>query len=148
MSITAKMYGQTALTLADKLLDWNSDTVKCVLLTNTYTPNQDTHTTYAHLETSANETSGTGYATGGVTLTACSAAYTASSNETILNADDAAWTTASFTARTAVVYSLGTTASNSYLWGYFQFSADETVAAGTFTIQWHATDGLFKITAS
>jgi len=145
MSVISKMYGNAALKMANKELDWDSDTIKVSLLTNAYTPDQDLHVYYSDCEPSANETSGTGYAAGGVTMTGLTASYTALTNVVKLDAADVSWETASFTARTAVLYSVKTSNDTSPLWGYFQFSADETASAGTFAITWNAS-GIFNLT--
>lgn len=141
------MYGLAAISLANKQLDWDSDTVKVALMLDTYTPDQDAHQYLSDCIPTANETSGAGYTTGGVALTGLTASYTAAGNIIKLDAVDASWTSASFTARTAVVYTVGTTASDSALWGYFQFSANETVSNGTFTITWNAS-GIFQFTVA
>lgn len=94
-----------------------------------------------------NEISGTGYSAGGVTLANKAASYTGGTNVVALDADDAQWTTASFTARYAVIYKSTGTSSTSPLLGYVDFGADQTVSSGTFTIQW-ASDGVLKITAA
>jgi hypothetical protein len=114
------------------------------LTTSAYTPAQDTHNFFDDV---TNEITGTGYTAGGVTLAGKTTAYDATSNETRLDANDASWTTASFTARRAVVYKDTGTASTSPLLGYVDFGGDQTVSSGTFTIQWDAT-GVLKITAA
>jgi len=47
-------------------ITWASDTIKCALLTASYTPNLGTHIHWSDI--SANEVSGTGYTAGGATL--------------------------------------------------------------------------------
>jgi hypothetical protein len=145
MPVTSKMYGNAALKMVNKELDWDSDTVKVALLTSSYTPDQDAHVYYSDCEPSANETSGTGYSTGGAELSGLTASYTAATNVVKLDASDVSWETASFTARTAVLYSEKTSNDTSPLWGYFLFSADETASSGTFAISWNA-DGIFTLT--
>lgn len=55
-------------------VDYLSDTLKCMLMTNTYSVNLDTHETKADI---TNEVSGTGYTAGGVTLASKTSTYTA-----------------------------------------------------------------------
>lgn len=125
-------------------LDWLSDTIKVMLTTSTYVPNQDTNEFKSDV---TNEVSGTGYSAGGVTLTTKTLVYTGASNLTTMDADDAIWSGASFTARIAVIYKDTGTGTTSNLLGYVDFGADQTVAAATFTIQWNAS-GIFTITVS
>ena len=54
-------------------IDWLSDTIKCALLANTYTPNKDTHEFFSDL---TNEVVGTGYTAGGATLASKTLVYT------------------------------------------------------------------------
>ena len=73
----AQWYRQAALTMANKEWDWNSDTIKVTLHTSTYTPNRDTHVYVSDL---TNEATGTGYSSGGVTLTSPTQTYTAANS--------------------------------------------------------------------
>jgi hypothetical protein len=114
------------------------------LTTSAFTPNQDTHNFFDDV---TNEVSGTGYTAGGVTLAGKTTAYDTGTNEMRLDANDVSWTTASFTARRAVIYKDTGTAGTSPLLGYVDFGGDQTVSSGTFTITWDAT-GVLKITAA
>ena len=145
MAVTAKWYGLGLKAVTAQSINWGSDTIKCALVTSTYTPNQDTDQFWSTPQT--NEVSGTGYTAGGVTLTTSAISYDTSTNEVRLDASDISWTAASFTARYAVVYKSTGTASTSPVLGYVDFGADETVSSGTFSITWDAT-GVLKITAS
>lgn len=149
MAVTAGWYGlalkdQWNVTAADRV-DWLTDTIKCSLHTVTYVPNQDTDD-YFNDATNELATAG-GYTAGGVTLGSKTLTYDTTTNEARLDAADAAWTTASFTARIAVVYKSTGTATTSHVMGFVNFGGDETVASGTFTIQWDAT-GVLKVTAA
>ncbi len=148
MAVTAFWYGlglrdQWGATAADRI-DWVTDTIKTALTTATYTPAQDTHDFFNDV---TNEISGTGYTAGGVTLGSKTLTYDTGTNETRLDAADAQWTSASFTARIAPTYKSTGVASTSHLMSYVDFGGDETVASGTFTIQW-ASSGVMKVTAS
>jgi len=93
--------------------------------------------------TSEVSSSGTGYVTGGNTLTRL--AWGAGSgyvdtNNAYIDASDLSWTAASFTCRYAVVYNTST----SRIRAVFDFGSDQTVTSGTFTIVWNAA-GLVKI---
>lgn len=150
MAVTAKWYGlslrqQYSTTAADRV-DWATDTIKTSLHTSTYVPDQDVHD-YFNDATNELSTAG-GYTAGGVTLGTKTLTYDTASNETRLDAADAQWTSASFTARIAVTWKDSAGASTTdLLLGYVDFGGDETVASGTFTIQWDST-GVLKITAA
>jgi hypothetical protein len=47
-------------------IDLEADTIKCALVTASYTPNADTHTSWSHI---TNEISATGYTAGGKVVT-------------------------------------------------------------------------------
>lgn len=138
------MYGNVFNKAFNKEIDLDTDAIKCALTTSTYTPNQDTH---AYFSSVTNEVSGTGYTAGGVTLTSPTPSYTGATNTFAFDAADVSWTTASFTTRYAVVYDATGTAATSALIMYVDFGADQTVSAGTFTLQWNAA-GLFSVTIS
>jgi hypothetical protein len=125
-------------------VDWVTDTIKVALTTSAYTPDQDVHDFFNDV---TNEITGTGYTAGGATLGSKSTSYDTASNETRLIAANAQWTTATITARYAVIYKDTGTASTSPLLGYVDFGGDQSVTAGTLTVQWDAT-GVLKISAS
>lgn len=148
MAVTAFWYGNGVLgqysATAARRIDWVTDTIDCALCTSTYSPNQDTHTFFTDL---TNEISGTGYTAGGVALSGKSTSYDSATNESRLIASNAQWTGATITTRYAAVYKSTGTGSTSPLMGYVNFGADQTVSAGTFTIQWDGT-GVLKSAAS
>jgi hypothetical protein len=148
MAVSALWYGPAIEgqygTTAARRVDWVTDTIKVALTTSTYTPNQDTHDFFNDI---TNEVTGTGYTAGGATLASKTVVYTGASNKLVLDAADTAWTTATFTARYAIVYKDTGTASTSPLLGYVDFGGDQTVTGATFTIVWDA-DGVLKAVAS
>jgi hypothetical protein len=103
------------------------------------TPNFDTH----NFRDDITETSGTGYAAGGVALTTTE--ITLSSGTLKFDADDTPWAGASFTSSGGVLhFARGGASSADEIVFLSYFGADVTSAGGTFTIQWHA-DGIFTI---
>lgn len=127
--------------MADGTIDLDGDTFKIALLNNTHTY-ASTDAVWA--DVSAEEASGTGYTTGGAALT--SVTWTRSGDTVTFDAADAAWTTASFTARYAVIYDdTVTTPVADPLVCFIDFGADKTVTAGTFTVQFNAS-GIFSLT--
>lgn len=82
-----------------------------------------------------NETSGTGYSAGGQALT--TVAPTSSGTTAYLDFDDETWTTASITARGALIYN--NTQSNKAV-AVLDFGADKTSTAGDFTVVFPTAD--------
>lgn len=132
MAVTAKQYGLFITSLMNKEIDLDSDTIKCMLCTSSYSPNQDTH---QYKSSVTNEVTGTGYTAGGVTLTTKVVAYDTSTNTTKFDADDPSWASSTITARYAVFYDAtpGTDATRPLI-SYVDFGADFSSTAGPFTI--------------
>ena len=82
-----------------------------------------------------NETSGTGYSAGGQELT--TVAPTSSGTTAYLDFDDETWTSASITARGALIYN--NTQSNKAV-AVLDFGADKTSTAGDFTVVFPTAD--------
>lgn len=121
-------------------------TFKCALLTDSYTPNQDSDEFYDDVS-SYEVSSGNGYTTGGKTLTLSNPSVVTASNTTIFDAADLQWTSLTKTARYAVVYHDSGTASTSRLLSYIDFGENKTATNGTLDVTWGA-DGVFKTTTS
>lgn len=145
MAVTHLWYGLSFITMANKEADWDTDTVKTMLSTSTYVPNQDTDKYKSNV---SNEISGTNYTAGGTTISPLTSAYTGASNIWNLDGADAAWTTATFTCRIAATYdgTPGTDATRPLL-SYVDMGGDQTVNAANFTIQW-AAGGIVQVTVS
>ena len=102
-----------------------TDTMKIALYTNSATLDATT-TAYS----ATNEVVGTGYTAGGNTLTGNAISY--SGTTAWITFSDSAWTTATITARGALIYdSSKSNAASAVL----DFGADKTSTAGTFTVQ-------------
>lgn len=146
MAVTAKWFGVPMKNQYDgtAVTDFDTDTIKQALHTSSYVPDQDANDFFNDC---TNEISGTNYTAGGVTLGSKTVTYTGASNLFALDAGDAQWTSASFTARIGVVYKSTGTGSTSPLISYIDFGGDETIASGTFTIQYDTT-GIATITLS
>lgn len=113
------------------LIDFDTDSFKVMLVTSTYTPDKDTH-----LKRSAvtNEVVGTGYTSGG-TATTLTVTKDTANDRVDITFSSVNWTTATITARAAVIYkSRGGAASADELVAYVDFGADVTSTAGTFTV--------------
>ena len=114
--------------LMNKEVDLDTDVIKVALYdgTHAFTASDTVYTT-------SNEITGAGYTAGGATL----ANTTVSGTTTVaFDADDAAWSDATFTAYGAVIYD--TSVSNNLICT-IDFGGAKTVADGTFTIQWDAS---------
>lgn len=145
MAVTALWYGNAFISLANKLIDIDTDTIKTMLTTSTYVPTQDTGD---FKDDVTNEVSGTGYTATGTTLTTPASVYTAGTNVWNFDADDAVWASSTITARIAVVYDStpGTDATRPLL-SYVDFGGDNSTSSGTFTVQWNVS-GIVKVTVS
>lgn len=128
----AKAYGPLILSAFNKQVDFDSDTVKCLLTTSAYTPNQDTH---QYRSSVTNEVTGTGYTAGGVTLTGKTIAYNASTNTVTLDADNPLWTGVTIAEiRFAVFYVDTGSSATSPLVCYMDFEANLAPTAQNFTV--------------
>lgn len=130
------IYNRFKANLMNKEVDLEGDTVKVALLDDSH-GFTSTHNQWS--EVSANEISGTGYTAGGVAL--ASKAVTQGAT-TKFDADDAEWTSATFTAYHAVIYD--DTLTNDDLIASIDFGGAQSVSGGTFTISWHA-DGIITL---
>jgi hypothetical protein len=144
VAVTAFLYGSFPAKLANKEIDWDSDTIKVALTTSTYTPNQDTHDYFNDI---TNEVTGAGYSSGGATLASKTVTYTSGTNTQAFDAADVTWTSSTITARYAVIYDSTGVSSTSALIGYVDFGADVISSGGDFTIQWNGS-GIFTIAVS
>ena len=124
MAITKAMCTQFKRDVMLGLHDLDSDTIKIALYTSSATLNATT-TAYA----TTNEISGAGYTAGGVTL--ASASVVNNSTSGCFDSDDPSWTSATFTARGALIYN--DTESDLAI-AILDFGGDFTVAGGTFKI--------------
>jgi hypothetical protein len=107
------------------LHDLDTDTIKIALYTSSATLNATT-TAY----TTSNEVAnGNGYTTGGVTL--ASASVITNSTSGCFDSNNPEWTSASFTARGALIYN--DTESDLAI-AVLDFGGDFTVSSGTFRI--------------
>lgn len=143
----SKLYGQFLSQALNKEIDWDTDTIKVALLTNSYTPDQDVHN-YLDDVVTYEVTGATGYTAGGNTLANKTNSYNSATNVITLDADDTTWSSSTITARYAVIYD-ATPATNATkpLIGYVDFGSDQSSSNGNFTITWDAT-GIVRITVA
>lgn len=130
------VYNSFKSKIMDGSIDLDTDTIKVLLVTSTYTPDQDAHEDYADI---TNEVAnGNGYTTGGETLANAAVTTDDTDNEGVFDADDVTWAASTITARGAVVYKDSGVAGTSWLICYLDFSSDQSSSSGDFTIQWNA----------
>lgn len=142
MAVSAKVYGKFLTSLANKEVDLDSDTLKVMLCTSTYTPDQDAH---IYKSSVTNEVVGTGYTAGGLALASKTITYTGATNVIALDAADLSWATSTITARYAVIYDSTGTDATSALLGWVDFGVDTSSSGGPFNITWDAA-GLLTVT--
>tara|TARA_E500000305_G_scaffold105837_1_gene103696 strand:- start:60 stop:488 length:429 start_codon:yes stop_codon:yes gene_type:complete len=134
------LYGITFLNALKNTLalDLDSDTIKIMLVTSSYTPDFGAHDFKADV---SNEISGTNYTAGGNTLS--SLALTQTGGTIKFDAADTSWSSATITdARGAVIYD--DTLTDDPLIAYIDFGANYSSTNGTFTIAFNA-GGIFTI---
>ena len=113
-----------------------TDTIKIALVTSAYVPNIDTHQFFSDI---TNEVVGTGYTAGGATLASKTVTKDDTNDKGVFDAADVVWTTATITARGAVLYKSTGTATTSTLIAYYDFTVDKSSSGGNFTVQIAAT---------
>lgn len=131
MAITQAMCTSFKVDLLAGNQDFDTDTFKIALYTSSATLDAST-TVY----TTTGESSGTGYTAGGNTLTV-SVAPTSSGTTAYISFANTAWTTATITARGALIYN--STKSNKAVC-VLDFGSDKTSTAGTFQINFPTAD--------
>ena len=147
MAATAwTVYSNAALEITNGSFDLASNTFYVILLTASYTPAPNTDTLYSDI--SANEVAaGSGYATGGVTLTGVT--NTLSGGTVTFNSANPSWASFSATFRyAAIIQRAGASpAGTDKLLCYTDSGTSITGGGGTFTITMNAS-GIFTATHS
>lgn len=147
MAITAKMFGQFLMTALRNEVDMLNDDIKIMLTTSSQTLGTTQQDTFVYKDSITAEVTGTGYTAGGISLTNKSLTYS-TSNIVTFDADDVEWTTATVTARYAVLYdNTPSLDADKPLIGYIDFGQDMIATAGLFRITFDST-GIFSVTIS
>ena len=124
MAITQAMCTSFKAEILDEQHDLIADTIKIALFTSSASLGATT-TAYS----TSNEVSGSGYSAGGVTL--ANKVVTTTGTTAYFDADDPTWTSASFTARGALIYN---STNGDKAIAVLDFGGDFTVSSGTFKI--------------
>lgn len=130
MAISQAMCTSFKVELLGGMHDLDTDTIKMALFTSSATLGAST-TAYS----TTDEVSGTGYTAGGNTL--ASPVITSSGTTAYVDFADTTWTTASFTARGALIYNASK--SNRAI-AVLDFGADKTASSGDFVVQMPTAD--------
>lgn len=122
-------------------INLKTDTIKLMLVTSSYTPSIDNDVFVSTPDDNEVGASGT-YSAGGATLT--TAISTDDTNDRgVFDATDVSFTTATITARYAVVYKSTGTATTSPIVAILDFSSNQTSTAGTFAITFNSAGILY-----
>ena len=133
MAITQAMTTSFKQELMEGVHDFTAHTFKIALYTSSATLGATT-TAYS----ATNEVSGTGYTAGGNTLTVTGGAVSTSGTTAYIDFADTTWSTATITARGAVIYN--STAVGNPAVAVLDFGADKTSTAGDFTVSFPTAD--------
>ena len=133
MAITQAMATSFKQELMEGVHDFTTHTFKIALFTSTATLDATT-TAYS----TTNEVSGTGYTAGGEDLTVTGGAVSISGTTAFIDFTDVSWTSATITARGALIYnsSVGGNPAVAVL----DFGSDKISTDGTFTVQFPTAD--------
>jgi len=129
------IYNAFKMNIMNGGIDLDTDTMNVLLVTSSYTPDQDTHVDRADV---TNEVTGTGYTAGGAEIANGAVTQDNTDNEGVYDGDDVTWSSSTITARGAVIYKSTGVSANDLLVAYLDFGSDKSSSAGNFTIQWNA----------
>lgn len=133
MAITQALCTSFKQELMEGVHDFTSHTFKIALYTSSATLSAAT-TAYS----ATNEVSGTGYTAGGETLTVTGGAVSVSGTTAYIDFSDVTWTSATITARGALIYN--DTAVGNPAVAVLDFGSDKTSTSGDFTVQFPTAD--------
>lgn len=136
------IYNAFKKNIANGGIDLDTDTIRVMLVTSAYTPDQDAHEFKSSV---TNEVTGTGYTARGAALANKAVTQDNTNNLMKFDSDDTTWTNSTITARGAVVYKDTGTDGTSPLICYIDFGADKSSSVSNFTIQWNAS-GIVNLT--
>lgn len=124
------------------VIDFDNDTLKVMIVTNTYVPSATTHD---FINDVTNEVSGTNYVAGGnqvtgITVTESSGTVTVDGNNVTWLQDASGFTDGRF----AILYKDTGTPTTSPLVSFTDFTADKGNVSGDLSIEWNAL-GIFTV---
>lgn len=133
MAISQAMTTSFKQELMEGVHDFTSHTFKIALFTSSATLDATT-TAYS----TTNEATGTGYTAGGNTLTVTGGSVSTSGTTAFIDFADTSWTSASITARGALIYNSSVVGNPAV--AVLDFGSDKTSTDGTFTVQFPTAD--------
>lgn len=137
--MAANLYGKFLVHALKGDVDFDTLNLKAMICAAGYTPDFDAHEFRSSV---TNEVSGTGYTAGGVSLTGESVTIDGATNRVKIDANDAAWTTVTFTAGTQLIVYVDTgNAATDILVSRHTFPSAQSPSAQDFTFVFHA-DGI------
>lgn len=125
------IYTSCAFDALTGAIDFDTDTIKAVLVSSAYTANKDTHLKRSDV---TNEVTGTGYTSGGA---ACSVTVTknTTADTVTITLGQLSWPSSTITARGCVYYkSRGGSSSADELIAFNDFGANVSTTASTFIV--------------
>ena len=132
MAITSAPYNQFMTKLAVGSFALDTNTLKVMLLADTYTPDVANHHHIAHVN--SHQVTGTGYTAGGATVTNKVVMTDDTAKEAQVDADPVTWAALTTSARYAVLYKDSGTTTTSWLIGYVNFGEVRTWSAQPFEL--------------
>jgi hypothetical protein len=123
-------------------INLSTDTIKVALFTASYTPAASDTFLSGII---ANETSGTGYTTGGQNIATQVVTQNSTTHLTFFNGVDNQWTASSISARYAVIYKYTGSNSTSPLIVCIDLGSTKTTVNDIFYIAWNSTTGIFYL---
>lgn len=145
-TFTGKFYGLFFKSLLNKEIDFDSDSIKIMLCTTSYTFDQDTH---QYKSSITNEVTGTGYTAGGQALTSVAVTYDTATNTIKMDAADPSWPSSTIAGvLKAVIYDStpGTDATRPLI-AYLESDATLSTTSGTLSITFD-TAGIATMTVA
>jgi hypothetical protein len=139
MAVTIAKYNSIATDIMTGAVDLDTDTLKVMLVTSSYTYSAS-HAKRSSITNEVTNTAGTAYTAGGATLGSKTVSAAG-----VFDAADVNWASSSLTARGAVIYkSRGGASSADELIAFIDFGENKTSDNGNFTITWNAS-GIMSI---
>jgi len=140
---SSKFYSGFFRSLMNKEVDLDTDAIKLLLCTSSYTPDQDTH---RYKSSITNEVTGPGYTAGGEAVSNITYSYDATGNVLSFSGDPVAWSASTITARYGILYdSTPSTDATRPLILFVDFGGNISSTAATFTVAWD-TAGIGAVT--
>lgn len=124
------VYNKGVFSALTGAIDFDTDTFYMMLVTSSYTPDQDTHEDRADV---TNEVTGTGYTSAGQSVTV-TVTQDNTNDRVDISFADVTWSSSTITAAAAVVYKSTGTAANDLLVAYLDFGGDVASTSGDFTV--------------